>query len=418
VYKKQSFFCRIFFVFLLIFFSYISSSIPINLSVNPFKAYYLCFNSNSLLEDYIQNSANDCLPSLHVPSVLSTPSFYWGREIQSVVDNGFFAREKKPSFYIYAQQKKEFLSVGIIGEIDVKYLKTDLIKRHEETIPHKVEVYVENLKMQMASFEPILLGYQASESIDDLVTKFMQNLPTYAYFTNDDVRHAIWVIDKDKSVEQISNLFSQVKHCYILDGHHRVASLCKIYDDILQYQKNGIQIPPNLKNLMYCKVALFPSHKIRILAYNRILKNIPQLSEDDFLKTLEKSFTIESVVHFNESSLKQGVIGMYFKNEWFHLSPKKEFLLDNSLADNLDLSLINNYLVKPIAKKYNIKKSDMLEYVNSSVSCSELESRCESTNAKAAFVFNPISFETLSSVVNFGHMLPEKSTWIEPKLNL
>ena len=392
-----------------------------HLQVSPFCAYYLHSNPNFLPTSQPQTSNQKDVPIVHIPSLVSIPCFAWGRNIQSIIDNGFFSWEKNPSLYLYAQQKGTLRSIGIIGKIPIQCFQNNIIKQHEGTIARKVDMYAQNLKMQAASFEPILLGYQGSQEIDTLVTELSQNLPTFSFYTADGTQHAIWRIENNTHIEKISSLFSQIKNCYILDGHHRAAALCKIYEELLANpeQNNFLELY-NLDTFKDCHVALFPHHQIHIFAYNRILKNLPQLSDNDFLTMLQKYFTMQPIEQSEATPQKPHEIGMYFAHQWFRLSPKEELLQinTNDPTCTLDISLTNNHIIKPLSKTYNIPVANMVEYVNYTISLSELETQCNEHNAKAAFIFYPITFETLAKIAQNGCVLPEKATWIEPKVNI
>lgn len=409
-----------FLLHLLALFFVISSSLtfaqPI-LQLQPFRAYYLRSNLISLSNDPSSCNQND-VPIVDVSTLISIPSFAWGRNIQSFVDKGFFAWEKKPSFYIYAQQKDKFLSVGIIGKLPIQNFLDKLIKQHEAIIPQKADIYAQSLKIQAVSFEPILLGYKSSKEIDELIAKITKNLATFAFCSVDGTRHSIWQVSDNELVEQFSYLFSQIGCCYLLDGHHRAAAICKLYKE-QQYKTLGLD-NLNLEMFSNCNVALFPDHQIHISAYNRILKNIPQLSDHEFLNFVEKNFAIEAICQSEAIPQKQHEIGMYFSGRWFRLTPVKEVIEQNkdNLINSLDINLANNYLIKPLSKKYNEDATNIVEYINATVSLSEIEKLCSKLNAKAAFIFYPIDFETIVAAAENQTVLPEKSTWIEPKINI
>jgi uncharacterized protein (DUF1015 family) len=388
------------------------------LKLSPFRSYYL--HANALYTTNNDSRLRNDVPMVNTTSIVAIPSFAWGRNIQSIIDNGFFALEKNSAFYIYAQQKQNFLSVGIIGDVDIQSFQNDVIRKHEATIDKKVEAYAQCIKLQASSFEPILLGYEATDEIDALIAKLICNLPTYAFFTADGTKHAVWLVNNDNDIKQVSQLFSQVDHCYILDGHHRAAALSKVYSELQHRQSKNPFEGLNIEQFNHCHVALFPHHQIHIFAYNRILKNISQVSNDDFLAMLKNHFIIESISSSDASPNAPHKISMYFDQKWFRLTPTSDYFQSASKnpVDSLDISLINNSLIKPLAKMCKVSTDQILEYVNYTVQIPEFEAKCNALKAKAAFVFYPIGIETLMAVAQTGATFPEKSTWIEPKVNI
>ncbi len=328
------------------------------------------------------------------------------------IQRGFFQKDEKPCYYIYQQIMDGRSQAGIVACASVDDYLNDVIKKHENTLEVKELDRIRHIETCMAQTGPIFLAYRQNKTISQIMLENMRQNPIYDFTATDGVIQRVWRIDDDETIGTITRLFSHVDHIYIADGHHRTASAMKV---ALKMRKEK----PDAFESNYFMSVLFPDNQLKIMSYNRLVRDLNGLTENEFLNALSKNFDIKPVnnydVHTSIFPRKKGCFGLFIKNKWYELSIKNHIIV-HDVVESLDVSILQNKILTPILGIDNPRNNPRLDFLGGIRGLKGLEARCEFDGWKAAFAMYPTSIEELFSVADEGRLMPPKSTWFEPKL--
>jgi len=330
------------------------------------------------------------------------------------IHSGQFVQETTPCYYIYELTMNQRSQTGIAACASVDDYLNNIIKKHENTREDKEIDRVRHVDTCEAQTGPIFLAYKANQAINKQVELTKKEKCLYDFTTSDQVTHRVWVINSQESIEIITSAFKKINSIYIADGHHRCASAVKV--SLMRREQN-----PDFKGdeeFNFFLSVLFPDEELMIMDYNRVVKDLNGLSEEEFLKEVNKKFLVEKQTDNLNSELrkpeKKGVISMYLNNSWYSLIVKEE-LLSQDPVEGLDVSILQNNLLAPILGILDPKSDKRIDFVGGIRGLAELERRVK-TDCKVAFSMYPTLIEELFEVSDAGLLMPPKSTWFEPKL--
>jgi len=257
---------------------------------------------------------------------------------------------------------------------------------------------------------PIFLAYRAKEDLKEKIGELKKQAPVYDFVSEDGIGHRVWVIDNDSDVAMIEEAFGKIPAIYIADGHHRCASAVKVG------LKRREQYPDYTgeEEFNYFLSVIFPDEELRILDYNRVVKDLNGMDAATFLTRIEEYFVVEKKGQSPYRPTEKGTFGMYLENEWYSLSAKEEIKSEDAV-EGLDVSLLQNDLLDPILGIMDPKTDKRIDFVGGIRGLGELERRVH-TDMKVAFSMYPTSIAELFAVADAGRLMPPKSTWFEPKL--
>lgn len=317
--------------------------------------------------------------------------------------------EKDDSFYLYRLKWKEQTQVGIAATFSVEDYDNDVIKKHEKTRKVKEDDRTNHIVTTKAQTGPVFLTYHAVAEIDKLVNKVMLNKPLYDFTTKDSVTHTVWIVPQEFN-ELIINELKNVKNLYIADGHHRAASASRAQKVMKENNPNHT----GKEEYNYFLAVLFPANQLKILPYNRVVFDLKSLNEKKFIEAISKYFDVKEV-DFKVPPQK-GIICMYLNSKWYSLIPNSNVVAGNLLGDKLDVSILQEFLLKPFLGIDDPRTSDNIDFIGGIRGTEELEKLVDSKKAKVAFSLFPVSVEDLIEISDAGETMPPKSTWFEPKL--
>lgn len=324
------------------------------------------------------------------------------KKFQDMLAKGQFVKDAEESLYIYELERLGRIQRGIVGCVLAKEYEVGIIKKHENTRKVKENDRIRHIEAIGAHTGPIFLTYKTKENIQNIFKQALKNGEVIFEFTGDDgVRHKGYKLsssDSDQLIEGIKELDA----LYIADGHHRAASASKVAQK-LNYEGESAQF----------LAVMFPDEELHILDYNRVVKDLNGLNEDEFLLALTKSFDIE-LSHEQVVVQHKAEFGMYLKDRWYKLTFKGS-LLGNSPVDALDVSILQDFLINPILGIQDLRTSKRIDFVGGIRGLGELEKRVK-TDMSVAFSMYPTSIHELIHVSDDGLLMPPKSTWFEPKL--
>ena len=331
--------------------------------------------------------------------------------MEKFIREGILIQEDKPCLYIYRQVMQGREQYGIVGCVSAEEYEKDLIKKHELTRKAKEEDRVKHIEATNAHAGPVFLTYKARENIDKLVAREAAKEPLYDFVADDGVRHTVWVID-DEVAEQIIEEFNKVDCLYVADGHHRSAS----GTIVAQRRKAANPNHTGEEEYNYFLAVLFPHNQLKIMDYNRVVKDLNGHSPEELFQFLEEIFTVEKVGETPYKPQKKGEVGMYYEGQWYKLTFKPEKIDQDDPVNSLDTALLQNLVLRPFFGIDDPRTSDRIDFVGGIRGLEELKKRVDSGQYKVAFALYPTSIEELMRIADAGQVMPPKSTWFEPKL--
>jgi len=330
--------------------------------------------------------------------------------LREKIQEGKFVQDPTPCFYLYELTMDGHSQTGVVGCASIDDYRNNVIKKHENTRADKEEDRIRHVDTCSMQTGPIFLAYRAKEDLKEKIGELKKQAPVYDFVSEDGIGHRVWVIDNNSDVSMIEEAFGKIPAIYIADGHHRCASAVKVG------LKRREQYPDYTgeEEFNYFLSVIFPDEELRILDYNRVVKDLNGLDVAAFLTRIGEYFTVEKKGQAPYRPTKKGMFGMYLEDEWYSLVAKEKIKSEDAV-EGLDVSLLQNYLLDPILGIKDPKTDKRIDFVGGIRGLGELERRVH-TDMKVAFAMYPTSIAELFAVADAGRLMPPKSTWFEPKL--
>ncbi len=325
--------------------------------------------------------------------------------LQKMLDEGILIREDKDCYYAYRLIMDGHSQIGLVAAASVADYDTNRVRKHEYTRPAKEDDRVRQIEALNAQTGPVLLTYRSQDDMDTILADVAKTEPLVDVTADDDVQHTFWVINDDATIEKISNGFDAMTAIYIADGHHRSASASRIAKT-----KGG----DGNQNSDYFLSVIYPHNQMKILDYNRVVKDLNGLSKDELLQKLEGKFEVNAE-DAAVSPSKPTEFGMYVDGQWYRLNINTD-LIPNDPVKSLDVSLLADNLIEPALGISDPRTDNRIDFVGGIRGLGELEKRVNSGEMAIAFSLFPTRMEALMDVADANEVMPPKSTWFEPKL--
>ncbi|UUM11636.1 DUF1015 family protein [Proteiniclasticum sp. QWL-01] len=333
--------------------------------------------------------------------------------IDKFLEEGTFIRDGKPNFYIYRLIMGDIEETGIVGAASVDDYMEDRIKKHEFTREAKERDRIRHVDTTNANTGPIFLTYPEKAEISALVNEWTAKTPEYDFTAEDGVRHTVWVVDEDSAIETIQKAFDEIPALYIADGHHRAASAVKVG----KMRRDANPSYTGEEEFNYFLSVIFPSNQLKIMDYNRILKDLNGMTEEELLAKLSEKFEVEEYKGEGQyRPEKKHTYGLYLPGKWYKLTAKPEILQDTDVLKSLDVSVLSENVLAPIFDIKDQRTSERIDFVGGIRGLGELEKRVNEDGFAAAIALYPTDIEDLMKIADSGRVMPPKSTWFEPKL--
>jgi len=326
---------------------------------------------------------------------------------ESFIQNGFFTVDKKPILYLYSQVMDGRMQTGIVACASVDDYLADTIKKHELTREEKELDRTRHTDIVNANTGPVFLIYRDNDIKRKLVEKAMSVEPVYDFTAVDGIRHIVRLIEDPALIGEIQKSFES-DSLYIADGHHRAASAVRVAK--MRREKNPGYTGEEEFNFFLS--VIFPHSQLKILAYNRVVKDLNGMSVDMFMEKLAEDFIIEK--SGVKVPVKVNTFSMYLGQEWYTLTPK--FTIPSDPMESLDVTIIQKKVLAPLLGINDPRKDKRIDFVGGIRGTSELEKVVNSGEFAVAFSMYPTEVEQLMMVSDRGMIMPPKSTWFEPKL--
>eukprot|EP00831_Metopus_contortus_P008829 TRINITY_DN13402_c0_g1_i2.p1 TRINITY_DN13402_c0_g1~~TRINITY_DN13402_c0_g1_i2.p1 ORF type:complete len:482 (-),score=80.18 TRINITY_DN13402_c0_g1_i2:158-1603(-) len=322
----------------------------------------------------------------------------------------YLIRDKKASLYVYKLVWKNICQIGLVGGASVEDYENDIIKKHEKTRADKEDDRARHVETLSANTGPVFLTYREKASINKIMENEMSKTPTYDLETEDGIKHTFWVIEDQATIDTLVKEFAQIDYLYVADGHHRSASAARFG------AKKRKENPAHngKENYNYFLSVLFPSSQLYIMDYNRIVKDLNGLSEEEFLQKVAENFVVKEEKSAYKPE-KLHTFGMCLSGKWYSLKAKENIIDNNDPINVLDTSILQDYLLAPVLAIGDPRKDKRIDFVGGIRGMAELEKRSKTID-KVAFSLFPTTLNQLMNIADAGKIMPPKSTWFEPKL--
>ena len=327
--------------------------------------------------------------------------------LQDFQRRGILFSDENPCYYIYMLIMNGRSQTGLVCVSAVDDYENGLIKKHELTRPDKEMDRITHMKTIGAQTGNVFLAFQSNERLNKEIEDWKaSHHPEYDFIAGDGVQHIVWVINDAATNERITKNFAEnIPFTYIADGHHRAASAAKVRKAL------GDQAT---ENAGYFLTTLFPSDQLRIMDYNRLVKDLNGMTEAEFLNNLQKNFLVGKVDKaFHPAGLHE--FGMYLNGNWYTLIAKEGTWADDPIGI-LDVSILQKNILDEILAIKDQRTDKRIDFVGGIRGLAELEKRVNSGEMKVAFSLYPVSIQQLFDIADSGNIMPPKSTWFEPKL--
>ncbi len=333
-------------------------------------------------------------------------------KFKAFVNEKIFLKDNKPTYYFYRQIKDGNVYIGIIACTSIDDYMNGVIKIHEQTLTQREEKLKDYLEVCEFNAEPVLFCYPNDSEIDKITDNTIKERPEYDFTTTDKVRHSLWTVNNETTVNKIKERFSKIPNIYIADGHHRSAS-----STLLGKTKRS-----NLKNYtgneafnFYLGV-FFPETQLKIYDYNRVVKDLNNLSIKEILNKLENNFTVTKI---NANDYKpQGIheISMYADKTWYSLKVNKSLYNANDAVGSLDAAILTEHILSPILNIHDLKTDKRIGFIPGIKGSVELKKQVDEGKYAIAFGLYPVTMNHLKWIADTNNIMPPKSTWVEPKM--
>jgi len=333
--------------------------------------------------------------------------------LDKLSSEGICKQDETNCIYIYRQIMDGRSQTGLVGCASIDEYINNTIKKHEFTRADKEQDRINHVDYCDANTGPIFLTYRDSDQINAVVSAWQdEHSPVYDFVSDDGIAHTVWVLDDERTTQVLQNAFSKVDALYIADGHHRAASAVKV--GLKRRQANPNYTGTEEFNF-FLSVA-FPASELAIMDYNRVVKDLNELSTEEFLNKILDKFVVsepqENGAYCPESA---HTFGMFLNNKWYKLEAKPGTFDENNPVESLDVSILQNNLICPILGIDDPRTSQRIDFVGGIRGLAELERRV-GLDMTVAFSMYPTTVSELMAIADSGNIMPPKSTWFEPKL--
>lgn len=323
------------------------------------------------------------------------------------IEQGVLFKEQSDCYYIYELVMDGRSQTGLVCCSSVDDYENDIIKKHEFTRPEKEKDRINHISITGAQTGNVFLAYRNVEKIDVIITGIKStNKPVYDFTAVDGITHRVWIVEEKTVVDEITSIFQKDVPCtYIADGHHRAASAAKV--------RKAAAAGINTEDDRFL-TTLFPANELKIMPYNRVIKDLNGLSKEEFISALQDDFTISTAdAPVEPKELHE--FGMYVGGQWYHLT-SLEGTYTNDPIGVLDVTILSKNIFEKLLDIQDQRTDKRIDFVGGIRGLKELERRVDSGEMQLAFSFYPVSIQQLFDISDSGEVMPPKSTWFEPKL--
>ena len=324
---------------------------------------------------------------------------------QDFKNDGVFIEEDKPVFFLYEIQTKTSAFIGIVAGTSIEDYKNNVIKKHEDTLQYRVELFKDYLHQTGFNTEPVLITYPDNTSINQWIEEKKKSVPIYNYSTTNKEKHQLWKIDSEEEIVWLQKQFDSIPELYIADGHHRSASAELLYE---QDHHLGNE------NLNYFMSFLIAESNVKIYEFNRIIRDLNGHSTADFLSKLEEHFIIKNKEQELWKPQSKFEFGMYLDGKFYALFYKQE-TNNPTILENLDAQILYDKVLQPLLSIDDLRNDERIEYIPGKQSILTIKELIDEGEFEVGFMLFPSDISEIKALADNNLIMPPKSTYIEPK---
>ncbi len=332
--------------------------------------------------------------------------------LEAMIAKKVMIQDKMPCMYIYRLTMNGRSQTGLVACASIDEYINGTIKKHELTREDKEQDRINHVDYCNANTGPIFLAYRNNEKVNEIIEEWIKNHKAEYFFEAEDkIIHEVWVIDNNATIKNLEKVFEEISNLYIADGHHRNASAVKVG---LKRRAEKGKFTGN-EEFNYYLAVMFPDNQLKIMDYNRVVKDLNGLSVEQFIEKIREKAKIKEISNEYRPE-KIHTAGMYLEGKWYSLEFKPELIKTDDPVASLDVSIMQNEILNPILGIGDPRTDKRIDFVGGIRGLSELVKRVDSGEMKVAFVMYPTSMDELMAIADAGKIMPPKSTWFEPKL--
>ncbi len=326
--------------------------------------------------------------------------------------NGWLVQDNKEHYYIYAQTMDGRTQYGIVVAANVDDYMNERIKKHELTRRDKEEDRMKHVRINNANIEPVFFAFPDNEAIEKIIAETTKGDPEYDFTAPDGFGHHFWVIDNDDTIAAITREFDKIPYLYIADGHHRTAAAALVGNEKAKQNPNH----RGDEEYNYFLAVCFPASHLKIIDYNRVVKDLNGLTPAQFLAKLTENFIVEDKGSetYHPKSLHN--FSLYLDGSWYSLTAKEGRYDDSDPIGVLDVTISSNLILRDILGITDLRSDKRIDFVGGIRGLGELKRRVDSGDMAVALALYPVSMKQLMDIADSGNIMPPKTTWFEPKL--
>ena len=328
-------------------------------------------------------------------------------------ENGWLVQDDKEMYYIYAQTMDGRTQYGLVAAANVDDYMTGKIKKHELTRKDKEDDRMIHVRIQNANLEPVFFAYPDVDEMNQIVKNIVENQePEYNFVAEDGFGHTFWKIEDDATNKRITEIFANVPAFYVADGHHRTAAAARVGAEKRDQNPNHT----GNEEYNYFLAVIFPESQLKVIDYNRVIKDLNGLTSEQFIEKLKESFDVVEMGAEIYKPAKLHNFSMYLDGKWYSLTAKAGTYNDNDPIGVLDVTVLSNLVFDKILNLGDLRTSKRIDFVGGIRGLGELKKRVDSGEMVAAFALYPVTMRQIIDIADTGNIMPPKTTWFEPKL--
>lgn len=327
-------------------------------------------------------------------------------------NRGWLVKEDKPCYYIYAQTMEGRTQYGLACCCHFEDYLSGRIKKHELTRRDKEEDRMKHVRAQSANIEPVFFAYHHRDDMQRIISRVTEAEPEYDFVAEDGFGHKMWVVSDDAVIAEITEIFRDIDNLYVADGHHRTAAAALVGSE----RRDADKSYTGQEEYCYFLAVIFPDDQLKIIDYNRVVKDLNGMSEEEFLGKLSEDFVVERMGGdiYRPDALHN--FSMYLGGEWYSLTAREGRYDDADPIGVLDVTVLSGLVLDKLLGIKDLRTDKRIDFVGGIRGLGELKRRVDSGEMAVAFALYPVSMRQLTDIADTGNIMPPKTTWFEPKL--
>ncbi len=325
---------------------------------------------------------------------------------------GWLVQDDKEHYYIYAQTMDGRTQYGIVVAANVDDYMEGRIKKHELTRRDKEEDRMKHVRVQNANIEPVFFAFPDNKTLDEIIARVTAGEPEYDFVAPDGFGHTFWVVDDDATIEAITEAFERIPELYIADGHHRTAAAALVGNEKARLNPDH----RGDEEYNYFLAVAFPASHLKIIDYNRVVRDLNGLSPEEFLERLEYNFEVHDKGTMPYAPERLHNFSLYLEGRWYSLTARPGTYDDSDPIGSLDVTVSSDLILRDILGITDLRSDKRIDFVGGIRGLEELKRRVDSGEMATALALFPVSMEQLMRIADTGNIMPPKTTWFEPKL--